>query len=550
MTLRPVIKLSMNLRRAWKDISVAKKLYVVVGVMGLLIAVELFTLRFAMNTLSSVRAFVGGEGLWSKAQKTATLSLQKYAQTSDPQHYREFLAAIEVPLGDRQARLEMMKPRPDFHKIREGFLRGRVHDGDIPGLVDLVLRFHRVPHLAKALAIWEEGDRQMSEFIAAAEKLHGLVIDRASATRIGRQMAVVERLNHDLTKLEDDFSYTLGEGSRWLESLLMTILVLAVLLVESTGLALTISFSRHLNKSLRELGEGAERVGQGDFSVRIPVRSKDEIGQLATALNSMTAQLEKSVGRRQVAERANESKSAFLANVSHEIRTPLGAIIGFADLMRDTHVTADERKQYAEIIHRTGTNLSKLINDLLDISKVEAGRLEIDKAPFSLHELLDEVRQLFELKCREKGIDLLFDCPRSLPDRIVSDPLRLRQILLNLLGNAVKFTETGYVKLSCELMARERKLRFVVEDTGPGIPQEQVGQLFRPYGQAANKRKHQGTGLGLVLSRDLARMLGGDVTLEASVVSRGTRFSATIAFEPAKNVVRFEPRPDGGSATL
>ena len=522
----------VSFRAFWKDLSVSKKLYFVVGGLAVLIAAELFTLLFAMNTLSAVRAFVEGEGSWSKGQMQAVLNLQKYAQFRDPKYYEAFKRELQVPLGDRRARIELLKADPSYDEIFEGFRQGRVHPDDIPNLFSLVRRFHEIPHLKKALEIWERGDQLLTDLIRAGEDLDRKLKRRASVRQVYLSLQEIDRLNDELYELEYEFSATLGEGSRWLERMLMIILVIAVLTVESTGILLTVSFSRNLSRSLDELKDAAARVGRGFFNERVPVRSRDEIGQLAMAINTMSEELEQSVGERREAEQASRVKSLFLANMSHEIRTPLGAVLGFADLLRDPNLSPNERQEYVEIIHRTGTALSKIINDILDLSKVEAGRIEIERTDVDLRALLSDVRDVMTVRCAEKAVALKIFVEEDVPRLVWTDSLRLRQILMNLMSNAAKFTERGTIELSCRKV--DSKIEFVVSDTGIGMTNEEGRQIFQAFTQvdSSSERKYEGTGLGLVLSRQLARLLGGDVRLVETKPGAGSTFVASIEFQP------------------
>jgi hypothetical protein len=304
-------------------------------------------------------------------------------------------------------------------------------------------------------------------------------------------------------------------------------------MVESTGVLLTLSFSRNLSRGLKELSETTAEVGRGNFSRRIPVRSRDELGQLAQSLNVMTETLENSIGEQKQAERASEVKSLFLANMSHEIRTPLGAMLGFAELLRDRHLSPVERDQYVEIILRTGNNLSKILHDILDLSKVEAGQIEVEKNKCSLPMILQEIREVMEIKCAEKGLKLLFISEGKTPDFIYTDAFRLRQILTNMIGNAIKFTEHGEVRVHTRV--EESDLNFVIVDSGVGLTSEQSEKLFQAFSQAdhSSARKREGTGLGLILSRRLANLLGGDVTLLSSKPGVGSVFSVRIHLEEA-----------------
>lgn len=231
------------------------------------------------------------------------------------------------------------------------------------------------------------------------------------------------------------------------------------------------------------------------------------------------------------AESASQSKSAFLANMSHEIRTPLGAILGFAELLRDSR-EEHERIEYAQIIDRNGKVLTKLIDDILDLSKVEAGRLELEKLGFDLGSLVREVVSLFEDRAHRLGIELQLTFEPDAPGVIISDPTRLRQILINLLGNALKFTPKGRVRLRVSSRSTDgvRRAAFEISDTGVGMNAEQAARLFAPFSQAdsSTTRRFGGSGLGLALSRRLARALGGDVTLDRCAPGEGSVFTATI----------------------
>lgn len=236
---------------------------------------------------------------------------------------------------------------------------------------------------------------------------------------------------------------------------------------------------------------------------------------------------------REEAEELTRAKTLFLANMSHEIRSPLTAILGFTELLKEPNISAEEHQHYVEIIERTGITLIEIINDILDISKVEANRLAVEKVSFSPQFLLAEIYSVLILRCREKAIELKFEQVGPMPILIKTDPLRLRQILLNVVGNAIKFTKSGYVKVKFESL--DSKIHFTIEDTGIGITYSQQEKLFKNYSQGDTSitRQFAGTGLGLSLSRRLAKILGGDVVLEGSIPGKGSVFSIGISFEPA-----------------
>ncbi len=233
------------------------------------------------------------------------------------------------------------------------------------------------------------------------------------------------------------------------------------------------------------------------------------------------------------AERANQLKSAFLANMSHEIRTPLGAILGFASLLKDMDVSNEEKSQYVDIIVRNGEQLSSLINDILDLSKIEAGHLSLEYSDVAPQTIIEDVVSLLSVKAKEKNLRFTYEAEQSTPRGFVTDAMRFRQILLNIVGNALKFTQHGSVSLrsySKTENGSEAILFVEVKDTGIGIPENGKEGIFDAFVQADGtySRKFGGTGLGLALSRQLAKSLGGNVEILKSRVSVGTTFLITI----------------------
>jgi len=250
---------------------------------------------------------------------------------------------------------------------------------------------------------------------------------------------------------------------------------------------------------------------------------------------------------KQAAEAASRAKSEFLANVSHEIRTPLTAIIGFADLLISSDSTADERRAHVETIHRNAKNLLALINDILDLSKIEAEKIEIKPIEFPPWKVVGEVASLMRLRAAEKKLDLSVDYHFPLPAAIRTDPVRLRQILVNLVGNAVKFTDSGGVRISVRCAGPPgtlARMEFAVSDTGVGIQPEELGRLCEPFTQldASAARRHGGTGLGLSISQRLAAMLGGRIEA-ASQPGKGSPFTVSIDPGPLDDAAMLDRLP-------
>jgi signal transduction histidine kinase/ActR/RegA family two-component response regulator len=246
------------------------------------------------------------------------------------------------------------------------------------------------------------------------------------------------------------------------------------------------------------------------------------------------------------AESANRAKSLLLANMSHEIRTPMTGVVGFANLLAGSPLTAEQR-EYVDGIRSSGEALLTLINDILDFSKIEAGRLELESRPFDLRGAVEKAVALFTARAREKGLRLVVTVDPRVPVAIAGDSGRLRQVLINLLGNAVKFTEQGEVALSvtcCDAPGNWRRISFVVRDTGPGIAPEHQQRIFDSFSQvdATISRKYGGTGLGLAISRSLAEQMGGHLRVE-SRPGRGAAFSFSILAETAELPKSAAPLP-------
>jgi PAS domain S-box-containing protein len=244
---------------------------------------------------------------------------------------------------------------------------------------------------------------------------------------------------------------------------------------------------------------------------------------------------------RRIAEQANQAKSMFVANMSHEIRTPLNAIIGFARILeKDPSLTAVQTEQ-VQTISRSGRHLLHLINDILDISKIEAGRLTLDSSDFNLHDLVEDISMMFRSRAEAKDLQVVVETHKTVPRYVTADEGKLRQILVNLTGNAVKFTRTGTVTLRVRAETAPEKqkkkpqlfLRVAVADTGPGIPEPDLERIFDPFDQSVQGKQTGGTGLGLAISRRLVEMMGGELTVE-STLGKGSVFRFSVPVAPAE----------------
>jgi two-component system, sensor histidine kinase and response regulator len=232
------------------------------------------------------------------------------------------------------------------------------------------------------------------------------------------------------------------------------------------------------------------------------------------------------------AQAANRAKSEFLANMSHEIRTPMTAIIGFSDLLATPNLSHDEQCEFLEGIRTNGAALLELIGDILDLSRIEADKLTLDVIDCPLSQIINDLLAVVQVRATEKQLNLKVDCEYPLPERIHTDPLRLRQILVNLVGNAVKFTDHGEVRITIRCLPRTNetmRMQFAVSDTGIGIPADKIGEIFQPFTQAdtSASRRYGGTGLGLAISHRLAKALEGDIQV-SSEPGKGSTFTLTV----------------------
>ena len=316
-------------------------------------------------------------------------------------------------------------------------------------------------------------------------------------------------------------------------------------------------FRRGLSEPIAELNRVMTAVrGSRDYRLRARRIADDELGELTDGLNALlgyveaaddaliahTDQLEARVIERTseletaklAAESASRAKSRFLANMSHEIRTPMTAILGYSDMLLDQNQPADERLDCVQTVHRNGQHLMSIINDVLDISKIEAGHMTVEHIPTCLVQLVADVASLTRIRAVEKGIGYSVRFDGDVPATVYTDPTRLRQILINIVGNAIKFTETGSVNLRFELLAPDEnhpghRLAFEVRDTGIGMTEDQMSRLFQAFTQSDESvtRRFGGTGLGLAISKQLARMLGGDIEVQ-SQPGLGSRFLVIV----------------------
>ena len=610
---------------------------VILGVFVFLLIAALAASWGAIKIVDSTRAYVTGEGRYSKAEKIAVVSLHRYAYSARPEDYARFLEAVTVPHGDHLARVALQSAPRNEEAAKQGFLQGENHPADIAGMIRMFRWASWWKPFAAAVGDWQEGDRLVAALIAEGSELHWMVTrhDRNKRARV-RLLDRIDRIDDQLTLLENRFSAHLGDAARTATGLVvfglsaMTVLLWAMgtilaarLVTRQLALGNQLELSERRFRDFADIASDwywemnadeivsyvserfASIVGgapaqsvlgmDADKFVRESVVSAEQRETYLTAvLNqrefrgihlglkdpqgkarywSISARPnfdareiflgyrgvgsditdvvydEQSLREAKVrAEIANRAKSEFLANMSHELRTPLNAILGFSDMIAEQSLGPEAVERYSEYavdIHKSGRHLLAIIDDILDLAKIEAGHTELAESEVPLSRLMDMFRTFLAHRFLECGIAFEIDIPHDAP-AIWIDKRKLAQVIINLLSNALKFTPRGGKVVLSSHSNEDGSLALSVRDTGIGIAPEDMQTVLAPFGQveSAFSRKHHGAGLGLPLARSLTELHGGTLTVD-SALGVGTTVTVTlpaVRVMPAPALDEMEPR--------
>ena len=577
-----------------------------------------------VGVLSSARAYVGGESLYSKGQKNAVRWLGQYLRSGDEADYRRYVDALAIPLGDRIAQLELEKPRPDYAVVRSGLLQGGNDPDDIDALIGFYRLFRNVPLVADAIDTWATADDDLLKLKRLGDEIHAA---RTAGTDDGWRPGYeieINRLDDVLNAEELQFSRQLGKAARWVQGWLMLATAGLALALIAAGLLYARTMWIRVARSQQEVEEGntrwtlaaeAGRLGLMEWRVRddtllldaraiaiyelppapnnvysarelrLLVHPDDRQAMKQEALRAMSAR--SSVAQRfrvmlpsgrtrhlavdgrafmadgrtvshlvgllrDVTDEVNAqnamleegaaqqtylAKREFLSRVSHELRTPLNAVIGFSDLIRtDTRepLSATQRARLDRVVDG-GQYLLRLVNDLLDVARLEVGEMSIALGSVRLEPVLRNAVDLLETARAARGVTIEMDEP---PPQlfVVADAMRLKQVLVNILSNAIKYNRAGGVVFVGFSLTPSQAV-LTVRDQGAGMTLQQQRDLFIPFRRLGEEpNATEGAGLGLVISRHLAERQGGSLDV-ASVPGQGTTVTIRINRDQVENAV-------------
>ncbi len=486
-----------------QKLSVLRKFYVIISLIILILLFGLASFTFSLRTMSGIRAYVGGEGLWSKAQKEALNSLSQYAHSHNESDYDNFLKFLNVPLGDKQARLELEKSNPDLSLVRVGFLKGENHPDDFSDMIFLFRDFRHVSYMAQAIDIWTQGDEQIEELLNIGRKVHDAISNSssgqdASPSKLATLLSQAQIVDMQVSILENRFSSILGEGSR------------------AIGLILLIAFMA-----------------------------------LSSIIGAMALLIAMYIGR--TIDQVDRAKSEFVSLASHQLRTPLTAIGWSVERLLNDRAGPTNQKQheYFVEIQENNQRMIHLVNSILKVSKIELGGFIIEPVRTDIRMIVKDILAEVAPQVLEKRIKVEELYPRE-PLLVPVDTELFRVVIQNLIQNAITYSEANsaiHIRVRVlnkgETMDAQRFTNdsFVLQvaDSGIGIPKDQQGKIFTKLFRANNAilKKTDGNGLGLYISKVILDNSGGSIWF-ISEVGKGTTFNVALPLQGMKSKKTFK----------
>jgi len=470
--------------KSLKTRTVQNKFNIIISLIIVILLFGLVNFWISTKIMSGIRSYVGGEGLWSKAQKEAVNNLVKYTNTHDESDYNRYQSFIKVPMGDKQARLELDKPHPNLAIVRQGFIQGGNNPKDVNDLIFLYRRFRHVSYMSAAISTWTRGDQEISSLLGVGDKIHQLIsvpiktgdtkLITARDSEIATLLDQTYDIDNRLTVLENQFSAQLGDGSRNINNILLYL----------TGISTTI------------------------------------LGTLTLIVAILIAK---------ALIRLDKIKTEFVSLASHQLRTPLTIIKWYGEsLLSETQGELNQtQKKYLHELYDGGQRMSVLISDLLSASSLDLGTYKSRVSTVDVVKLLDTIVKDQQLDIQQKNISLTTDIDPGL-SKVNLDDQFLTAILQNLLSNSVKYSRRGG-RIHVGIQSKKNRLLIQVSDSGIGIPKTQQPQIFAKLFRAENAKQlsANGTGLGLYIVKSMVNTMGGSIRFN-SVENQGTTFYVKI----------------------
>ncbi len=520
-----------NVFARFNNVSISKKLYLVVGVLLGIVTLELFTIWFTINTISSIRSFVVAESSWSKSQKDARYQLLRYTRTKDEADYIAFEKFISIPLGFRISLIELQKTNPDKKIIREGFLKGNVHPDDIDDMITLITRFRNVSYMKNAVSIWIEADSHIGNFISIGKSIHDEINSPVpSKEKLTELVNTVDPINQRLTILDSEFTQTLGQGSRQLGNLILTILFLVILSMELIGLGLAIVVSKGIIKGLREINKAANDIKRGNLTKRVNVFSKDEIGLASVSINEMTEQLIKSniellqskedfESLANKLQMQNKQLIEFALITSHNLRAPTSNLFSLLHLYKKSD-TVEEQEELIERFEKVINHLSDTLNDLMAAIRIkEEGCKQTEVINVEIVTI--KTIEILSGQIIETGASINYNF--SAVSEILYNKNYMESIILNLLHNAIKYRSPDrkpVIQIHSEV--EDGKFVLYVVDNGLGIDLVRHGAKLFGLRKVFHRNK-DAKGIGLFITKTQVEAMGGKISCK-SEVGKGSVF--------------------------